>query len=135
MTAVTFTGTGLTEVPAMYAALLESAVNNESYRRVAGYTNSAAFDTISQSLGITFLTGGPTNTTSSFSASYNNGLNINSGGTNAGGYFHNPGPYTLYYLMASDIGSGGGGGFPSLGDELDDIRDTIGDIATILASI
>lgn len=57
------------------------------------------------------------------------------GGTNAGGYFHNPGTYTLYYLMASDIGSGGGGGFQSLGDELDDIRDTIGDIASILASI
>lgn len=139
VTAVTFTGTGLTEVPAMYACMLESQVNNESYRRVAGYTNSAAFDTISQSLGVTFLTGGPTNTTSSFTATYQTGysagLNINSGGTNAGGYFHNPGTYTLYYLMASDIGSGGGGGFQSLGDELDDIRDTIGDIATILASI
>lgn len=135
VTAVTFTGTGLTEVPAMYAAFLESAVNNESYRRVAGYTNSAAFDTISQSLGITFLTGGPTNTTSSFSVSYNNGLYINSGGTNAGGYFHNPGTYVLYYLMASDIGSGGGGGFQSLGDELDDIRDTISGIETLLAAI
>ncbi len=136
VTAVTFTGTNLTEVPAMYACFLETAVNNESYRRVAGYTNSAAFDTISEPLGITFLTGGPTNTTTSFSVSFNNGLYINSGGTNAGGYFHNPGTYTLYYLMASDIGSGGGGGsYSSLADELAAINTTIGDIATILASI
>lgn len=137
VTAVTFTGTDLTEVPAMYACFLESQVNNEQYRRVAGYTNCAYSELQSAivSEGITFLTGGPTNTTSSFSASYNNGLYINSGGTNAGGYFHNPGTYTLYYLMAADIGSGGGGGFQNLGDELDDIRDTIGDIATILASI
>ena len=86
-------------------------------------------------MGMTFLTGGPVDTTSSFTASYNNGLYINSGGMNAGGYFHNPGTYVLYYLMASDVAGGGGGGFQSLGDELDDIRDTIGDIATILAAI
>lgn len=135
VTAVTFTGTDLTEVPAMYACFLESAVNNEQYRRVAGYTNSAYSGSAVSAEGITFLTGGPTNTTSSFTASYNNGLNINSGGTNAGGYFHNPGTYVLYYLMASDVAGGGSGGFQSLGDELDDIRDTIGDIATILASI
>lgn len=140
VTAVTLTGTDLTEVPAMYAIFLESAVNNESYRRVAGYTNSAAFDTISQPLGITFLTGGPVDTTSSFTVTYQTGysagLNINSGGTNAGGYFHNPGTYVLYYLMADDIGSGGGGGgFQSLGDELDDIRDTISGIETLLAAI
>lgn len=136
VTAVTFTGTGLTEVPAMYACFLESAVNSESYRRVALYTNSALDEGDTQvSLGITFYSQLMANTTSSFSVSYNNGLYINSGGTNAGGYFHNPGTYTLYYLMASDVAGGGGGGFQSLGDELDDIRDTIGDIATILASI
>lgn len=140
VTAVTLTGTDLTEVPAMYAIFLESAVNNESYRRVAGYTNSAAFDTISQPLGITFLTGGPTNTTTSFTVTYQTGysagLNINSGGTNAGGYFHNPGTYVLYYLMSSDVGSGGGGGgYQTLGDELDDIRDTISGIETLLAAI
>lgn len=108
VTAVTFTGTGLTEVPAMYACMLESQVNNESYRRVAGYTNSTTVSGQSASMGITFLTGGPVGTTSSFSVSYNNGLVINSGGTNAGGYFHNPGTYTLYYLMASDIGGEAG---------------------------
>lgn len=140
VTAVTFTGTDLTEIPAMYAVMLETQVNDEQYRRVAGYTNCAYSSSQSAvvSDGITFLTGGPTNTTSSFSVSYNNGLNINSGGTNAGGYFHNPGTYTLYYLMASDVASGGGGGggaFNSLSDELDDIRDTIGDIETLLAAI
>lgn len=137
ITAVTFTGTDLTEVPAMYACFLETAVNNEQYRRVAGYTNSAwdNEEGVEWPEGITFLTGGPQYTTFSFSVSYNNGLYINSGGQNAGGYFHNPGTYTLYYLMASDVAGGGGGGYQSLGDELDDIRDTIGDIATILASI
>lgn len=137
VTAVTFTGNGLTEVPAMYACFLETQVNNEQYRRVAGYTNSAftygGEDVVP--MGITFLTGGPVDTTSSFSVSYNNGLYINSGGMNAGGYFHNPGTYTLYYLMASDIGGGGSGSYSSLADELAAINTTIGDIATILASI
>ena len=138
VTAVTFTGNGLTEVPSMYACFLESAVNNESYRRVSFYTNSVYDEDFGDvvSRGKTFLTGGPVVTTSSFSVSYNNGLYINSGGTNAGGYFHNPGTYTLYYLMASDIGSGGGSGsYSSLADELAAINTTIGDIETILASI
>ena len=142
VTSVTFTDTPLTETPAMYACMLESAVNIESYRRVALYTNSV-FDEDEEAafpIGLTFYTSNPAaNTTSSFTVTYQTGysagLNINSGGMNAGGYFHNPGTYVLYYLMASDIGGGGGGGFQSLGDELDDIRDTIGDIATILASI
>ncbi len=121
ITAVTFTGTDLTEVPAMYAIFLESAVNNEQYRRVAGYTNSAAYNSSVVPLGITFYTNySATDTTSSFSVSYNNGLYINSGGMNAGGYFHNPGTYVLYYLMASDVAGGGSGGYQSLGDELDD---------------
>lgn len=137
VTAVTFTGNGLTEVPAMYACFLESAVNNEQYRRVAAYTNSAwdNEEGVAWPEGITFVTGGPEYTTSSFSVSYNNGLVINSGGTNAGGYFHNPGTYTLYYLMASDIGGGGSGSYSNLADELAAINTTIGDIATILASI
>ena len=137
VTAVTFTGNGLTEVPAMYACFLETAVNNEQYRRVAGYTNCAysALQSAVVSEGITFLTGGPVDTTSSFSVSYNNGLYINSGGMNAGGYFHNPGTYTLYYLMASDIGGGGSGSYSSFADELAAINTTIGDIETILASI
>lgn len=141
VTAVTFTGTDLTEVPAMYACFLESQVNNEQYRRVAGYTNCAYSELQSAivSEGITFLTGGPTNTTSSFTVTYQTGysagLNINSGGTNAGGYFHNPGTYVLYYLMASDVAGGGSSGYQSLGDELDDIRDTISGIETLLAAI
>ena len=113
VTSVTFTGTGLTEVPAMYACFLETAVNNESYRRVACYTNSCLDDDEAETqlpMGVTFYSSGILNTTSSFTVSYNNGLYINSGGTNAGGYFHNPGTYTLYYLMASDVESGGGGG-------------------------
>ena len=135
VTAVTFTGDGLTEVPAMYACFLESEVNNESYRRVSLYTNSVYDEDLGYvvSHGKTFLTGGPVTTTSSFSVSYNNGLYINSGGMNAGGYFHNPGTYTLYYLMASDVS--GGGGYSSLGDELDAIRTDIGDIQTLLEAI
>lgn len=136
VTAVTFTGTGLTEIPAMYACLLETQVNSEQYRRVALYTNSSWWNDY-KSLGLTFFSQQVADTTSSFTASYNNGLYINSGGTNAGGYFHNPGTYTLYYLMASDIGSGGSGSgsYSSLADELAAINTTIGDIATILASI
>lgn len=142
VTAVTFTGTDLTEMPVMYATFLESAVNNESYRRVACYTNSSydPEEEVERSFGATFFSNNaPADTTSSFTATYQTGysagLNINSGGTNAGGYFHNPGTYVLYYLMASDVAGGGGGGFQSLGDELDDIRDTISGIETLLAAI
>ena len=138
VTSVTFTDTPLTAMPAMYAVMLESQVNNESYRRVGLFTDSwydwdDTMDVLNA--GWSFWSQSINNVTEYFTVSYNNGLVINSGGMNAGGYFHNPGTYVLYYLMASDIGGGGGGGFQSLGDELDDIRDTIGDIATILASI
>ena len=44
-----------------------------------------------------------------WSSSYNNGsLTISSQGTNAGGYFHQPGYYQLTYIKTS--GGGGGGG-------------------------
>lgn len=132
ITAVTFTGTPLTEMPAIWTVLLETQVNSESYRRVA----CASYET---SDGIyaakTFYSSQVADTTNSFTSSYSNGLYINSGGTNAGGYFHNPGTYTLYYLMDSDVAGGGSGGFQSLGDELDDIRDTISGIETLLAAI
>ena len=141
VTSVTFTGTPLTETPTIYACMLETQVNVESYRRVACYTNAMYDEDLEsqQPIAHTFFTSNPAAvTTSSFTATYqtgySTGLNINSGGTNAGGYFHNPGTYTLYYLMSSDIG-GGGGGFQSLGDELDDIRDTISGIETLLAAI
>lgn len=135
-TTATFTGTGLTELPAFYAVMLESQVNNESYRRVAYYTNESGGASATP-MGVSFYSSQIHNTTSSFSVSYNNGLYINSGGTNAGGYFHNPGTYTLYYLMASDIGGGGGGGgtYTSLADELAAINDAIGDVETLLAAI
>lgn len=125
VTAATFTDANLTAVPAFYATMLESQVNNESYRRVACYTNACIGydgndDPEQTPLGMSFFSSSVTDTTSSFTVSYNNGLVINSGGTNAGGYFHNPGTYTLYYLMASDVAGGGSGGFQSLGDELDD---------------
>ena len=113
VTSVTFTGTGLTETPAMYACLLETQVNSEQYRRVAAYTNASWWNDY-KSLGLTFFSQQVVDTTSNFSVSYNNGLVINSGGMNAGGYFHNPGTYTLYYLMASDIGGQSG---PNLQDK------------------
>ena len=136
VTSVTFTDTPLTETPAMYACMLESAVNIESYRRVALYTNSVfeEDEAVVLPIGLTFYTSNPAaDTTTSFSVSYSSGLVINSGGMNAGGYFHNPGTYTLYYLMASDVA--GGGGYSSLGDELDAIRTDIGDIQTLLEAI
>lgn len=133
-TTATFTGASLTEMPAFYAVMLESAVNNESYRRVAYYTNEGGGSSATP-MGVSFYSSQIHNTTSSFSVSYNNGLYINSGGTNAGGYFHNPGTYTLYYLMASDIGGGGSGSYNSLKDELDEIRNTISGIETLLAAI
>ena len=137
VTSLTFTDTPLTGTPAMYAVMLETAVNSESYRRVALYTNSVYDEDEAEifPLGKTFYSQQLVDTSSSFTATYNNGLVINSGGTNAGGYFHNPGTYTLYYLMSSDVGSGGGASYTSLGDELDAIRDTIGDIETALAAI
>lgn len=130
VTAVTFTDAALTELPALYAVFLETAVNSESYRRVASVTG--ADDGLKTAR--TFASQTIYDTTANFSQSYNNGLYVNSGGTNSGGYFHNPGTYRLYFLAPADV-AGGGASFSSLGDELDDIRDTIGDIETLLAAI
>ena len=111
VTAVTFTDAAITEVPAMFAVYLESAVNSESYRRVGCYLYDG-----NTAFGRTFYSQQIADTTTSFSHSYTTGLYVNSGGTNAGGYFHNPGTYRLYYLMASDVeGGGGGGGGANLG--------------------
>ena len=133
-TTATFTDANLTAVPAFYACLLESQVNNESYRRVACYTNAGIGydgndDPEQVPLGLSFFSSSVSDTTSSFTVSYNNGLLINSGGTNAGGYFHNPGTYTLYYLTSADIG-GGGGSYQSLSAELSAITTDISALET-----
>ena len=123
-TSVTFTDANLTAIPAFYATMLESQVNNESYRRVAYYTNEGGGSSATP-MGVSFYSSQIHNTTSNFSVSYNNGLVINSGGTNAGGYFHNPGTYTLYYLTSADIGGGGGGSYQSLDAELSAMNTSI----------
>ena len=134
VTSVTFTGTGMTETPAMYACMLETQVNNESYRRVALYTNcfygyDGNDDLVQEPLGLSFFSSSVSDTTSSFTVSYSNGLVINSGGTNAGGYFHNPGTYTLYYLTSADIG-GGSATYQSLSAELSAITTDISALET-----
>ena len=103
VTAVTFTDADITEVPPIFAVYLESQVNSESYRRVACYLYDG--DT---AFGRTFASSQIYDTTSNFSHSYTTGLYVNSGGTNTGGYFHNPGTYRLYWLTSDDVSGGGG---------------------------
>ena len=86
------------EEPALYFAGLLTSVQANQYHRVQTVIK---WDEIFS--GTNFYT----NTLgyyTDFTETFNNGsLTIASSGTNNGGYFHNPGTYTLYYLLAEDL--------------------------------
>ena len=94
--------TSLAGEPVLYLVGLKSTVTTASYHRV----NSVAYRAESPSnllCGTNFYTnniGFYTNFTSSYSGTT---LTVASNGTSGGGYFHNPGNYCLYYLIASDL--------------------------------
>ncbi|MBO4924821.1 MAG: hypothetical protein J5382_11975 [Bacteroidales bacterium] len=120
--------------PQFFSLQLESQVNSESYHRVAsvvGYDDDGyAID------AFTFYGQNVYDTTSNFTVNYNNGLYLNSGGQNSGGYFHNPGTYRLYYLTEEDVGSGGGStpSYDSLDEELADKEDSANKVTSLSAS-
>lgn len=130
ITSVTFTDSAITAMPALFGVVLETSVASATYRRVeyVGYDGTTKY-------ARTFYNNNPiADTSSNFTISYNNGVSINSGGQNNGGYFHNPGTYTIYYLTSSDVGTGGSGS-SSEPVEPYTLQDLLGSIETLLAAI
>jgi hypothetical protein len=119
----TGTFSNLVGIPTVFVAQLESQVDSASYHRIGTVFGKFVNGTISGGRGLTFYSNNVysyTNGSNNFAISYsNNTLTINSGGQNNGGYFHNPGTYKLYYLVAEDVAAGSGGSNSTLQDELD----------------
>ena len=95
-TSISFTG--LTDEPTCFACLFKSDFATSSgYQRVIG----VVFDGTSV-YGLAMDSGAKA--ASSWSYTYNNGtLTITSQGTNAGGYFHQPGYYQLTYGIGGEV--------------------------------
>lgn len=95
--ATTITFTGLEEEPAYWSLVFKSNFGTSSgYQRVIAVSDN--------SVGISGLEmdSGAHPSNAHWTASYNNGsLTITSQGTNAGGYFHQPGYYQLTYAYDS----------------------------------
>ena len=91
-TSITFTG--LEDEPEMWSCIFKSNFSTSSgYQRVI-FTRHYEEDIIG------FAMDSSAHYSSYWSASYNNGsLTISSQGTNAGGYFHQPGYYQLTYVI------------------------------------
>lgn len=101
-TSITFTG--LEDEPIYWSCIFKSNFGTSSgYQRVI-FVNHGDVGTIGLSMGSSAT---PSN--SYWTENYSNGsLTITSQGTNAGGYFHQPGYYQLTYALA-----GGGGNYQS----------------------
>ena len=95
-TSVTFTG--LTDEPDYFSCIFKSNFGTSSgYQRVMAVANDG-----SSSYGMSLDSSGKYSATN-FSYTYNNGsLTISSQGTNAGGYFHQPGYYQLTYGIGGE---------------------------------
>ena len=90
----------VSENPFLYFCALNTTVQLASYHRVA---TVAKYEDENLFYGINFYTN-TLGAYDNFTESYSNGtLTISSSGTNGGGYFHNPGTYTLYYLCDEDL--------------------------------
>ena len=88
------------ENPPIYLVGLDTSVAAASYHRVQTVVKSYDFGILS---GTNFYTNTIGNYTD-FTETYANGtLTVASSGTNGGGYFHNPGQYTLFYLLQEDL--------------------------------
>lgn len=98
-TSITFTG--LEDEPLYWSCIFKSNFSTSSgYQRVICVSQSA---TSTEGL---CLDSYAHYSSSYWTSTYNNGsLTITSQGTNAGGYFHQPGYYQLTYVIASDDGT------------------------------
>ena len=97
-TSATFT---VEDEPVLYFCGLDTSVQANQYHRVHTVvkydTNLSGTNFYTSTLG--YYT--------DFTETYNNGtLQIASSGANNGGYFHNPGTYTLLYITEADLGGG-----------------------------
>lgn len=103
-TSITFTG--LEEEPNYFSCIFKSNFGTSS-----GYQRVIATRLFDDDMAGLEMDSGAHYSTQHWSYSYNNGsLTITSQGTNAGGYFHQPGYYQLTYVTGSGGGGGGGGG-------------------------
>ena len=101
----------VSENPPIYFCGLSTTVSLASYHRVntvtkidyQNFRNLGATNFYTNTIG--YLQGGV-----AIDETYANGtLTISTNSTSDGGYFHNPGTYTLHYLTASDLQGGSGG--------------------------
>lgn len=95
----------LTENPPLYFIGLSSAVAPASYHRVNTVTKVKT-DTIDILCGTNFYTNtmGFLTDNVNLNEAYNNGtLIVSTNNYNDGGYFHNPGTYTLHYATQDDL--------------------------------
>ena len=102
----------LSENPPIYFCGLSTTVSLASYHRVQtaikcdynGQRNLTGTNFYTNTIG--YITGG----SGQLDESYANGtLTIFTNNSNDGGYFHNPGTYTLHYFLAEDLAGGGSG--------------------------
>lgn len=103
-TSITFTG--LNDEPVIWSCIFKSNFSTSS-----GYQRVMAVGKLVDTSLVGFAMDSSAHVNSNYwTASYNNGsLTITSQGTNAGGYFHQPGYYQLTY--AYDNGGGGGSNY------------------------
>lgn len=102
----------LSENPPIYFCGLSTTVPLASYHRVQTVFKRD-YSNLQNLTGTNFYTGMIeliTEGMNQLSESYSNGtLTISTNSSSDGGYFHNPGTYTLHYFLAEDLSGGGSG--------------------------
>lgn len=99
----------VSENPPVYFIGLETSVALASYHRVNTVTK---WDEDTMLVGTNFYTNTIGYLVNDLTETYSNGtLTVATSGINNGGYFHNPGTYTLYYFTSADLSGGGGGNY------------------------
>lgn len=102
----------VSENPPIYFCGLSTTVALASYHRVQTVFKRD-YSNLQNLTGTNFYTGMIeliTEGMNQLSESYSNGtLTISTNSSSDGGYFHNPGTYTLHYFLAEDLSGGGSG--------------------------
>ena len=102
----------VSENPPIYFCGLSTTVALASYHRVETVFKRD-YSNLQNLTGTNFYTGMIeliTEGMNQLSESYSNGtLTISTNSSSDGGYFHNPGTYTLHYFLAEDLSGGGSG--------------------------
>ena len=103
----------VSENPPIYFCGLSTTVALASYHRVQTVFKRD-YSNLQNLTGTNFYTGMIgliTEGMNQLSESYSNGtLTLSTNSSNDGGYFHNPGTYTLHYFLAEDLAGSGGSG-------------------------